>query len=204
MKKLRDLIRLIVSILFFWLYIPHFIIYLFMDKRCIDADLDRYKIKVNISPGKYLLLLYLLHNNWAFRTLFYYRIGAIASFFIGWWRPKDRYFDISFTTKIGPGAYIAHPRATGINANSIGKNFSCRQLTTIGNKKDGDNKNRPIIGDNVTLGANVTIIGPIRVGNNVTIGAGSVVVKDIPDNCVAVGNPCKPIKFLDPDNKSAL
>lgn len=28
------------------------------------------------------------------------------------------------------------------------------------------------------------------------IGAGSVVVKDIPDNCIAVGNPCKPIKFL--------
>ena len=46
------------------------------------------------------------------------------------------------------------------------------------------------------LGANVTIIGPVHVGNNVIIGAGSVVVKDILDNCIAVGNPCKPIKFL--------
>ena len=53
-----------------------------------------------------------------------------------------------------------------------------------------------MIGDNVSLGANVIIIGPVHVGNNVTIGAGSVVVKDIPGNCVAVGNPCKPIKFI--------
>lgn len=34
-------------------------------------------------------------------------------------------------------------------------------------------------------------------GNNVTVGAGSVVVKDVPDNCVIVGNPAKIIKYLD-------
>lgn len=54
----------------------------------------------------------------------------------------------------------------------------------------------PTIGNNVSLGANVTIIGPVHVGNNVTIGAGSVVVKDIPDDCIAVGNPCRPIKHI--------
>ena len=47
----------------------------------------------------------------------------------------------------------------------------------------------------VSLGAHVTIIGPVRVGNNVTIGAGSVVVKDIPDNAVVVGNPARIIKY---------
>lgn len=52
------------------------------------------------------------------------------------------------------------------------------------------------IGNNVWICGSVTIIPGITIGNNVTIGAGSVVVKDIPDNCVAVGNPCKPIKFL--------
>ena len=72
-----------------------------------------------------------------------------------------------------------------------------RHLTTLGNKVDGDNDNRTIIGDNVTLGVNVTIIGGVTIGNNVVIGAGSVVVKDIPDNCVAVGNPCRVIKTLD-------
>lgn len=52
------------------------------------------------------------------------------------------------------------------------------------------------IGDNVWIGGNVTILPGVTIGNNVTIGAGSVVVKSIPDNCVAVGNPCKPIKSI--------
>ena len=52
------------------------------------------------------------------------------------------------------------------------------------------------IGDNVWIGGSVTILPGVSIGNNVTIGAGSVVVKDIPDNCVAVGNPCKPIKYI--------
>lgn len=183
--------------LFFWLYIPHFIVYAFMNRTKLNMDIDRYAATYSLKMPHFFYLMFLIHNNWAFRTLFYYRIGPVASLLIGWWRPKDKYFDISFTTEIEGGAYFAHPRSTGINANHIGKNFSARQLTTLGNKRDGDNKNRPWIGDNVTLGTNVTIIGAIHIGNNVTIGAGSVVVKDIPDNCIAVGNPCKPIKFIE-------
>jgi maltose O-acetyltransferase len=52
------------------------------------------------------------------------------------------------------------------------------------------------IGDNVWIGGSVTILPGVTIGNNVTIGAGSVVTKDIPDNVVAVGNPCKVIKRL--------
>lgn len=57
---------------------------------------------------------------------------------------------------------------------------------------------KPIkIGSDVWIGGNVTVIGGVTIGDNVVIGAGSVVVKDIPSNCVAVGNPCRPIKTLD-------
>ncbi len=52
------------------------------------------------------------------------------------------------------------------------------------------------IGDNCWLGGNVTILPGVTIGDNVTIGAGSVVVKDIPSNCIAVGNPCKKIKEI--------
>ena len=52
------------------------------------------------------------------------------------------------------------------------------------------------IGDNVWIGGNVTILPGVTIGSNVTIGAGSVVVKDIPDNSIAVGNPCKVIKNI--------
>lgn len=52
------------------------------------------------------------------------------------------------------------------------------------------------IGNNVWLGGNVCVLSGVTIGNNVVIGAGSVVTKNIPSNCVAVGNPCKVIKIL--------
>lgn len=53
------------------------------------------------------------------------------------------------------------------------------------------------IGDNVFIGMKSTILKGVHVGNNVIIGANSLVNKDIPDNCVAAGNPCKVIMDLE-------
>ena len=52
------------------------------------------------------------------------------------------------------------------------------------------------IGDNVWIGGGAIINPGVTIGDNVIIGSGSVVTKDIPANCVAVGNPCKVIKIL--------
>jgi len=58
------------------------------------------------------------------------------------------------------------------------------------------------VGDNVWIGAGVQVLPGVTIGNNVVIGAGSIVVKDIPDDSVAVGNPCKVIrKITDEDKK---
>ena len=59
-------------------------------------------------------------------------------------------------------------------------------------EKDGK---RPVIGNHVKMGCHVCILGGVHIGNNVTIGAGSVVVKDVPDNAVVVGNPARFIKY---------
>ncbi len=56
---------------------------------------------------------------------------------------------------------------------------------------------RVIIGNNVFIGAGSIVLPNLKIGNNVVIGAGSVVTKDIPDNSVAVGNPCHVIKTYD-------
>lgn len=53
------------------------------------------------------------------------------------------------------------------------------------------------IGDNVFIGMQTTILKGVHIGNNVIIGANSLVNKDIPDNCVAAGNPCKVIMSLE-------
>ena len=56
---------------------------------------------------------------------------------------------------------------------------------------------KPInVGDNVWIGGGVTVLPGVTIGSNTVIGAGSVVVKDIPANVVAVGNPCKVIKEI--------
>lgn len=53
------------------------------------------------------------------------------------------------------------------------------------------------IGDNVFIGMNTTILKGVHIGSNVIIGAGSLVSRDIPDNCVAAGNPCRVLMSLE-------
>lgn len=100
--------------------------------------------------------------------------------------------ELPWKTKLGPGFRIDHGQSLVINDGTVfGSNCTVRNSTTIGNKKlvDGSFSRAPIFGNNVDIGANAVIIGPINIGNNVIIGAATVVVKDVPDNCTIVGNP---------------
>lgn len=61
------------------------------------------------------------------------------------------------------------------------------------------------VGDNVWIGAGVHVMPGVTIGSDVVIGAGSVVVKDIPDHSVAVGNPCKVIRpITDADRETCF
>ncbi|MHA6530849.1 sugar O-acetyltransferase [Paenibacillus sp. BAC0078] len=57
------------------------------------------------------------------------------------------------------------------------------------------------IGNNVWVGGNVVINPGVTIGNNVVIGAGSVVTKDIPDNVIAVGSPCKVVREITEEDR---
>ena len=79
---------------------------------------------------------------------------------------------------------------------------------TAGHPLDRERRNSYIeyaypitIGNDVWIGANVIVLPGVTIGNNCVIGAGSVVVKDIPDNTLALGNPCKVIREINDDDK---
>ncbi|MER2180194.1 MAG: DapH/DapD/GlmU-related protein, partial [Carnobacterium inhibens] len=57
------------------------------------------------------------------------------------------------------------------------------------------------IGDNVWVGASTVINPGVTIGNNVVIGSGSVVTRNIPDNVVAVGNPCRVLRTITEEDK---
>lgn len=57
------------------------------------------------------------------------------------------------------------------------------------------------IGDNVWIGGSVTILPGVTIGSNVVIGAGSVVTKDLPDNVIAAGNPCRVLRTITEEDR---
>ncbi|WP_165026249.1 sugar O-acetyltransferase [Dysgonomonas sp. ZJ279] len=82
-------------------------------------------------------------------------------------------------------------------------------IYTAGHPLDVEQRNKGLeyaypvtIGNNVWIGAAVTILPGVTIGDNTVIGAGSVVTKDIPSNVLAVGNPCKVIRTITDEDKN--
>lgn len=115
--------------------------------------------------------------------------------------------DYGYNIEIGENFYSNHNLII-LDANKVifGDNVfiapNC-SFYTAGHPLDYETRNKGIeyakpikIGNNVWIGGNVVVLPGVTIGDNTVIGAGSIVVKDIPANVVAVGNPCKVIKEL--------
>lgn len=81
-------------------------------------------------------------------------------------------------------------------------------IYTAGHPMDAERRNQGLeyalpvtIGDNIWIGAGVSILPGVSIGSNSVIGAGSVVVKNIPANVLAVGNPCRVIREINEDDR---
>lgn len=161
--------------------VPHMLFYM-ANRSTVNADLAVY----GEGQGNLLTFIKVCTRQKTFRNLFYYRLGEYRSVFIKWLLPADNSLHI-WCPHIGRGCHFEHAYSTYLNAGSIGDNFYCLHLVTLGNGKGG----RPVIGDNVKIYTGATVFGGVKIGNNVTIGAGAVVFSDVPDGCTVVGNPAR-------------
>lgn len=113
-------------------------------------------------------------------------ISYLNRFLFGGWIPSSASIGKNFKCGYGGIGIVIH------NDTKIGDNCVIAQNVTIGRKfRD---RNVPIIGNDVYIGANSVVVGEICIGNNVIIGAGSFVDKNIPDNTTVVGNPMRIIE----------
>ncbi len=119
------------------------------------------------------------HANWAGRNVHFGK-GVYANF--GLTLVDDTHIYVGDYTMFGPNVVVTtagHPIYAPLRTKGYQYNSSVR------------------IGNCCWIGANATILPGVTIGDNVVIGAGSVVTKDIPDNVVAVGNPCKVLRNID-------
>lgn len=109
------------------------------------------------------------------------------------------YCRIGHDTFINHNAYLMDGCGITIGSHCfIGPNcgmYTAVHATLAEERNKGLEKALPItIGDNCWIGADVTILPGVTIGSNTIIGAKSVVTKDIPDNVIAVGNPCRVLR----------
>lgn len=92
--------------------------------------------------------------------------------------------------KIGEGLFIDHGSGVVIGETAeVGENVTIYQGVTLGGTGKEKGKRHPTVGNNVVISSGARVLGSFKVGDNVKIGAGSVVLKEVPDNCTVVGVP---------------
>lgn len=176
-----------INFLRFW---PHLLCYFFSSERGrIKMDVIAYADFYKVEGGCFYLLLHFLFFHKSFRTYFYYRIGDISNVFT-WIASEYDSFSISKGTKLGTGILFFHSYSTIVNATAVGNNCRILHNVTIGEWKG----KKPTIGNNVYIYPNAVITGDVTVGDNSIIGPGAVVFKNVPKNCVIVGNPAYILK----------
>lgn len=99
-------------------------------------------------------------------------------------------FDISPTTRIGPGLYIGHFGGVVVSPDAIlGSDINIAQGVTIGAASRGPRTGAPTLEDRVWVGANAIIVGKVTIGREALIAPGAYVNFDVPPQAVVLGNP---------------
>lgn len=134
----------------------------------------------------------LLFNKF-YRRVFYYRMlskrKSILVKVLNFILTSKTSIEIPTTVTLGKGVLFLHPYGITFNSKVIaGENLTIMKGVTIGNSKTGK-VGVPIIGNNVYVGLNSTIVGGVHIGNDVMIAPNTFVNFDVPDGSLVLGSP---------------
>jgi FkbH-like protein len=96
-----------------------------------------------------------------------------------------------YTVKLGRRVRIWHHGGIVLGARAIGDDAHIRQGTTLGVGQTGRNADLPIIGPRADIGAGACVVGAVYVGADAKVGGNALVVADVPDGAVVLGNPAQ-------------
>ena len=96
-------------------------------------------------------------------------------------------------TKVGANTKVGH--VTYLGDTTVGENVNIGAGTIAANY-DGRKKNKTAVEDGVFIGADTTLVAPVKVGKGAKTGAGAVVIEDVPENTLVVGVPAQIKKKL--------
>jgi serine O-acetyltransferase len=123
------------------------------------------------------------------------RLGNAAAIFF--WRLNIliNSCKINPRAEIGEGFSLTYPVGVVIGRVVIGRNVEVYQHVTMGDRRRNDPytgpNSRAWIGDNATIYTGAVLAGGVKIGKGASVGANAVVLKDVPDNCLAVGVPAR-------------
>lgn len=145
----------------------------------LRSDLDANR---NRAKGRFVLVLFRFGQSLpssvrrVYQPLYYVVVDMVLG------------ISLPLTTVVGPGLQIVHGQGVVVSWRSeIGARCELHQGVTLGEVR----RKAPVLGNDVSIGANAVVLGGVRIGDGARIGAGAVVTKDVPAGRTAVGNPAR-------------
>jgi len=178
-----------------------------MGRNIKEDYIRRLELGGKVQPKASLLrMLFYDIGNRGFRAVHLYRIGRffrvrgynLPAALVERLIHRLCFCEISTTADIGPGFCVFHPFGLVVGGEvKAGKNLTLSMDVVLGGnigKHRLDGSEKPILGDDINIAAGCKVVGPIKIGDNCLIGANSVVVHDMPSDCIIAGVPARVIR----------
>lgn len=166
-----------------------------MKNRWREALSEDWEVNKGNPKGRFLLLHFRIASAIQHSSRFCRAVGSpflvYYKLFIEWILG----FELPSSTKVGAGLQVHHGSGVVINPKvTFGRRCALLHQVTVGTLHDGPEAGTPVVGDDVIIGVGAKVLGPITIGSGARIGAGALVLKDVSEGQVVVGNPMRILK----------